>query len=131
MAKLCAKFDQKSQSEMACCKEGLLCIHWRYTKDVLHMSNCHEPEETTTNRKKNNGSLQDVACPIPIAFCNNYMEGVDHADQMIGLYDLDRKSRKWWQKVFFRLLLTAVYNSYIIFLKTITKKFPIFNTLRM
>ena len=60
------------------------------------MLNCHEPEETKITRKKKDGSLQNVACPVPIAFYNKYMGGVDHADQMIGLHDLDRKSQKWW-----------------------------------
>ena len=124
VAKLCEKFSEKGESEMACCKEGLLCVHWKDTKDVLLMSNCHEPEETMISRKQKNGSLQDVACPVPIAFYNKYMGGVDHADQMIGLYDLDRKSQKWWRKVFFRFLLTAVCNSYIIFCETNHKKIP-------
>ena len=61
---------------------------------------------------------------LPIAFYNKYMGGVDHADQMIELYDLDRKSRKWWRKVFFCFLLTAVYNSYIIFCETNHKRIP-------
>ena len=52
------------------------------------------------------------------------MGKVDHADQMIGLYDLDRKSRNWGRKVFFYLLLTAVYNSYIIFCETNHKRIP-------
>ena len=124
VAKLCEKFTEKGESEMACCKEGLLCVHSRDTKDVLLMSNCHEPEETKINRKKKDGSLQDVACPGPIAFYNKYMGGVDHADQIISFYDLDRKSQKWWQKVFFRMLLTAVYNFYIIFCGTNHKKIP-------
>ena len=108
------------------------------TKYVLLMSNCHEPAEATTIRKQKDGTVKEVACPVPITFYNKYMGGVDHADQMIvpiafynkymggvdyadqmiGLYDIDRKSRKWWRKVFFRLLLTAVYNSYIIFCET-------------
>ena len=81
------------------------------------MSNCHEQEETKITRKKKDG-------PVPIAFYNKYIGGVDHADQIIGLYDLDRKSKKWWRKVFFRLLLTAVYNFYIIFCETNHKKTP-------
>ena len=29
------------------------------------------------------------------------MGGVDRADQFVGLYDHDRKSNKWWKKVFY------------------------------
>ena len=88
------------------------------------MSNYHEPAETTTNRKQRDRIVKEVACPVPIAFYNKYMGIVDHADQMIGLYDLDRKSSNWWRKVFFYLLLTAVYNSYIIFCETNHKRIP-------
>jgi len=42
------------------------------------------------------------------------MGGVDLADQMAGLYDLDRKSLKWWKKVFYRFLLFAVVNSWVV-----------------
>ena len=88
------------------------------------MSNYHDPAETTTNRKQKDGIVKEVACPVPIAFYSKYMGKVDHADQMIGLYDLDRKSRDWWRKVFFYLLLTAEYNSYIIFCETNHKRIP-------
>ena len=123
-AKLSEKFSTKVESEMAVCKEGLLCFRWKDTKDVLLMSNCHDPAEATTNRKQKDGTVKEVACSVPIAFYNKYMGGVDHADQIVGLYDLDRKSRKWWRKVFFRLLLTAVYNSYFIFSETKHKRIP-------
>ena len=124
VAKLSEKFSTKDESEMAVCMEGLLCIHWKDTKDVLLKSNCHEPAETTTNRKQKDGTVKEVAGPVPIAFYNKYMGKVDHADQMIGLYDLERKSHKWWRKVFFCLRLTAVYKSYIIFCKTNQKRIP-------
>ena len=86
------------------------------------MSNSHEPEETKITKKKKDGSpLQDVASPVTIAYYNKYMGEVDHADQIIGLYDLDRKSQKWWRKVFFDycLLLCIIPTSF--FVKPITK----------
>ena len=76
---------------MAVCKEGLLCRHWKDTKDVL---NCHTPEVTEVQRRKKDGTTQNISCPVSIAFYNKYMGGVDHTDQMIGLYDLNRKSKK-------------------------------------
>ena len=51
------------------------------------------------------------------------MGGVDHADQMIGLYDLDRKSQKWWRKVFFDCCLLLCIISTSFFVKPI-KKIP-------
>ncbi|KAJ6648144.1 PiggyBac transposable element-derived protein 4 [Pseudolycoriella hygida] len=44
----------------------------------------------------------------------NYMGGVDMTDQYTLLYDINRKSTKWWKRVFQRLLLTAVTNAWIL-----------------
>ena len=109
---------------MAVCSQGILGIHWKDTKDVYLMSNCHKPTITTTTRKQKDGTKQEVSCPEAIAFYNKHMGGVDHANQMITLYDLDIKNKKWWRKVFFRLLLTAVYNSFVIFCDVRHKKIP-------
>ena len=43
------------------------------------------------------------------------MGGVDRADQMAGVYELDRKSLKWWKKVLYRMLNFAAVNSWVIF----------------
>ena len=43
------------------------------------------------------------------------MGGVDRADQFIGLYDHDRKSTKWWKKVFYTCLSMCAVNSWIIY----------------
>ncbi|CAH2002393.1 unnamed protein product [Acanthoscelides obtectus] len=32
------------------------------------------------------------------------MGGVDLSDQMSSLYEIDRKSQKWWRKTFYKLL---------------------------
>ena len=51
---------------------------------------------------------------------NTYMGGVDKADMLISSYGLYRKSKKWWQKIFFRLIDRALCNAFIAFNK-ITK----------
>ena len=38
---------------------------------------------------------------------------MDLADQMAGLYDLNRKSLKWEKKVFYRFLFFAAVNSWV------------------
>lgn len=42
------------------------------------------------------------------------MGGVDLADQMQGLYKLDLRSTKWRKKVFYKLMMMAAVNSWII-----------------
>ena len=39
------------------------------------------------------------------------MGGVDQCDQLLSSYSLNRKSVKWWKKVFFRMLEVTVVKS--------------------
>lgn len=49
------------------------------------------------------------------------MAGVDRSDQYSTCYEIDRKSKKWWKRVFYRLLMIAV----IIFKKFKTEEMPL------
>ncbi|XP_035232439.1 uncharacterized protein LOC118204217 [Stegodyphus dumicola] len=53
----------------------------------------------------------------------------DLTDQMANVYELDRTSCKWWKKVIFRLLMSAVVNSWIAYceLKDLKTKLLDFN----
>lgn len=107
--------EQKGNSEILVSNTGLLAVKWKDTKEVTFLSNCHDGKITTTIRKNKQGKLDEVAAPDAAVFYNNYMGGVDLSDQMVTLYDIDRKSAKWWKKVFYRLLLQAVVNCWIIY----------------
>lgn len=96
-------------------ENGTLAVRWQDTKDFIVLSNCHSAGTTTVSRKQKDGTTANVTCPESIAFYNRYMGGVDLADQMTALYDLNRKSQKWWKKVYYKLLMIAVHNSYIIY----------------
>lgn len=61
-------------------------------------------------------------CPEAIAEYNKVMGGVDLADQKMGTYDLNRKSSKWWKRVFFRLTMLAVVNAHVLFQEVNNKK---------
>ena len=51
--------------------------------------------------------------PVVIDHYNQFMNGVDLADQYTTYYSFVRKSKKWWKKVCFWLLEVATVNSYI------------------
>lgn len=93
------------------------------------MSNCHGKDITTVQRRQKDGSKKDVSCPEAISFYNKYMGGVDMTDQYTVLYDIDRKSTKWWKRVFQRLLMTAVTNAWIIHKQKEHKKIPLIDML--
>ncbi|KAF2903593.1 hypothetical protein ILUMI_02594 [Ignelater luminosus] len=85
----------RGESSFRCTADGLLFVKWQDTKEVLLMSNFHNTNVTTVTKTMRDGSKSQVSCPQMIAFYHEKMEGVDIADQMPGVHDLDRKSTKW------------------------------------
>ncbi|XP_049876310.1 piggyBac transposable element-derived protein 4-like isoform X5 [Pectinophora gossypiella] len=55
--------------------------------------------------------------PEEVAIYNQYMSGIDRADQMISYYSSPRKSLRWYKKVLFHLLDVAVWNAFFIYRK--------------
>ena len=56
-----------------------------------------------------------IARPAPpsIADYNKNMNSVDKFDQLMSSYNIDRRSKKWWHRIFFYFLDAAVLNAYI------------------
>ncbi|CAH2012403.1 unnamed protein product [Acanthoscelides obtectus] len=97
------KFKEKRKMNRGECEfltnqSSSLATRWQDTKEVIVLSNCHSTVMTSVKRKDKSGKKVDVPCPTAIAFYNEIMGGVDLADQMSGVYNLDRKSCKWWKK---------------------------------
>ncbi|GFY56068.1 piggyBac transposable element-derived protein 4 [Trichonephila inaurata madagascariensis] len=78
-------------------------------------SNCLLPDITTVERTQRDGKKEKTECPVAIADYNKIMGGVELSDQKVSPYDFDRKSTKWWKKVFYEVFMTAVVNAYILF----------------
>lgn len=120
---------EKGDSVARSTDDGVICFKWKDTKEVLLLSNCHGNDITTVDRKQKDGSKKSVSCPEAIAFYNKYMGGVDMTDQYTVLYDIDRKSTKWWKRVFQRLLMTAVTNAWVLHKQLKNKKVPLIDML--
>lgn len=120
---------KKGESIAQSTADGIVGFKWQDTKEVLVMSNCHDDELTTVERKQKDGTKKSVSCPEAISFYNKYMGGVDMTDQYTVLYDIDRKSTKWWKRVFQRLLMTAVTNTWVLFKQLKKKKIPLIDML--
>lgn len=100
-------------------------VKWkdRGTKSVKIASNMHDPEDfTEVQRTNKKGEKINVKCPKVIYDYNRYMGGVNHFDQLQSTYSIIQKSRKWWMKVFYFLLDSAIVNSYILYTYTMKKK---------
>lgn len=98
---------------------------------VMLLSNCHKHEIGSANRRQKDWVLKSFDCPEAINFYNKFMAGVDRSDQYSTCYEIDRKSKKWWKRVFYRLLMIAVSNSWIIFKKFKTEEMPLITFLML
>ena len=78
------------------------------------LSTLHANTSEMRQVRSKNG-LKDTRKPACVITYNDYMLGVDRADQLIAYYPFDRKSLKWWKKVFFYLLSMAVCQSFVIY----------------
>ena len=46
---------------------------------------------------------------------NKYMLGVDRLDQRMSYYKFERKSIRWWRKVFFWMIEVVIVNAYTLY----------------
>lgn len=90
---------------------------WMDTRDVTVLSTAHNPRDVTlVKRTQKDGSKREVLCPKAIADYTLTMGGVDHFDHFRASYPINRKSRKFWMRLFFFMLDSAVINSYITYI---------------
>jgi hypothetical protein len=97
-----------------------LAIKWRDVQDVYLQSTAHDDQMVETPASR--GSHQKKK-PSAVVDYNKYEIGVDKSDQMLSYYSFERKSVKWWKKLFFHLFDLACVNAHILHWKKCTKKF--------
>ncbi len=67
-------------------------------------------------RPKGGRDKVPIPCPTAIRDYNQFMGGVDLTDQQLSYYSLtQRRTIKWWKKVFWRLIDIAIINSWLVF----------------
>ena len=55
----------------------------------------------TVQRREKDGTRRNVSCPPLLPDYQSFMRGIDRGDQLMGYYNVGRRSRKWWNRVFF------------------------------
>ena len=96
---------------------SLLAVVWMdkryiYFVSTLHCAKTMDP--TTVKRRKLDGTQEDVECPPLLPDYQAFMRGIDRSDQLICLYNVGRRSKKWWKRVFSHILECAILNAYVL-----------------
>jgi hypothetical protein len=110
MPRMANKLERR-EAEFKGNTSGTLAVKWIDTKEVIVLSNFQGKGMVEMHKKQKDDTGINVCCPDAISFYRQCIGGVDLADQMASLYDLDRKSLNWWKKVFYRLLMFSAVNS--------------------
>ena len=96
---------------------SLLAIVWIDKRSLYMLTTVHEAIthiQATVKRKRLDGTRQDVNCPPCLPDYQLYMRGVDRGDQRIGYYNLGRRSKKWWKRVFAYVIECSILNAFVL-----------------
>ncbi|XP_044742044.1 piggyBac transposable element-derived protein 1-like [Chrysoperla carnea] len=108
-------FDHKTSNT------GITFCKWMDNRPVLLASNYNGSKETTVERRDKKGEKHPIKCPEVICDYGKFMGGVDRADHLRSLYNLDRRSKKWWHRLLFGMIEISLINAYIIYCQARTK----------
>ncbi len=71
----------------------------------------------SVSRRQKDGTLKMIPCPPLVPAYNSFMGGVDLSDLYCSSYRYDRKSKRWWLRIFYAFLDFTVDNAYILYNK--------------
>jgi len=103
-------------------------VKWKDKRGVTLLSNFHNPTDVVeVKRKSKDGTTSMIPCPSVLKEYNMNMNCVDKFDQYKKMYHIDRKSHKWWHRIFFFFFDAAIVNSHIIYTKITGEKITLKN----
>ena len=113
--KLLDKRLQRGQHLSVIIDNDVECLVWKDNKAVSMINTVTPPDSSATvNRKNKDGTRCQVPCPQSVKAYNKFMGGVDLADARRKSYSCSHRSKKWWHRIFYYVVDTAVVNSYIL-----------------
>lgn len=75
---------------------------WKDTKDVTLLTTAFHPtEKTECQRTMKDSTEKNIPCPIAVTEYIKRMGGVDRFDQKRGTYEVGRRNRRWWCRIFY------------------------------
>ena len=94
----------------------MVAIHWLDTKGVLFLSTSANPVQRYGLQVRRNSGGQSRSIPSSLVQVeySKYMHSVDTQDQLRGSYSTQIFTKRWWHRVYFFLLDTALTNAFIM-----------------
>jgi len=102
---------QRGDYDWATSNRGLAFYKWKDRKPVHILSSFHSlSNKMFVNRKEKDGSSTKVPCPLALKDYNSNVNFVDNFDRLKKDYQCDRKSHKWYIRLFFHFINCCVIN---------------------
>lgn len=118
------KSKMEKSSSIWLVKDHVGYVKWQDTKQVQVCSTAFMPNDIVqANRTQKTGEKKLVNCPKPIAEYTKRMGGVDRFDQKRSVYQIGRKSRRWWLRIFYFLVESCAVNAFILYCKVQKRNF--------
>lgn len=97
-------------------KNEMTAMSWKDKRTVHMLSTAENPISMPSSvpRKQRDGTQIQVPCPRSVPEYNDHMNGVDISDQLRTQYSTYRKSKKWWQYLFWFCFDLAMSNAFIL-----------------
>lgn len=94
-------------------------VMWQDTKLVTLLTTAFHPKinKTFCNRTQKDGSKKAIQCPLTILQYTERMGGVDRFDQLRSTYEVGRRSKRWWLRIFYFCVDLAITNSFLLYSK--------------
>lgn len=91
--------------------DGVMIGKWKDKRLVLYVSTEHDNDMVTIENRRR----QQKKKPKPIVQYNAYMKGTDRLDQMMSYYPCERKTIRWYKKVFIHSLQMMMCNAFFLY----------------
>lgn len=100
-------------------EDGVCVLKWRDKREVLMISSEFSGEMIDVPNRRGVVSRK----PEMVSMYNQSMGGVDHFDQMMSYYPIERKTLKWTKKMGIHILHLCIYNAFTLYNKYNQKMF--------
>lgn len=97
-------------------KYNVAYVLWQDTKLVSFLTTAFHPklDKTYCDRKQKDGTKKMYPCPLAVLQYTERMGGVDRFDHLRSSYEVGRRSRKWWLRLFYFCVDLCIVNSYLL-----------------
>lgn len=102
--------------------QGIMIGKWRDKREVLYISTEFENEIVNVQNKRK----EIISKPLPLVNYNKYMSGIDRHDQMLSYYLSERKTLRWYKKLFMHIIEIMLINSHALYNKYSGEKMPLY-----